>query len=52
MKDEFWEFMDSARGFWFGMATLVILGFAYMFGSKEVIDRIMEKRRQRDVDSN
>ena len=46
-KDDFWNFMDSAKGFWFGMATLVILGFAYMFGANEVIERIMKKRKER-----
>jgi len=47
MKDKFWRFMDSAKGFWILIFTTVVLGIAYMIGAKELIDHIMKKRKER-----
>lgn len=51
MNEKFWKFMDSAKGFWSLIASMLILGVAYMFGAQKVIDKIMERRRK-DVDNN
>jgi len=45
MKEKFWKFMDSARGFWTLILALIIAGIGYMIGSKTLIDWYMEKRK-------
>lgn len=48
MKKKFWKFMDSAKGFWTLIGTMIVLGFAYMFGAHHVIEKIMKARRQKE----
>lgn len=46
MKEKFWKFMDSAKGFWILISGMIILGIAYMVGGKELIDWVMKIRKE------
>jgi hypothetical protein len=45
-KEKFWKFMDSAKGFWTLIFTMIITGIFYMIGASKTIDKIMEKRKE------
>jgi hypothetical protein len=45
VKENFWCFMDSAKGFWTLIVALVVAGIGYMSGSKVLIDWYMRKRK-------
>ena len=46
MKEKFWRFMDSAKGFWTLIAGLIVTGVLYMLGSHKLIDLYMKKRKE------
>lgn len=45
MKEKFWKFMDSAKGFCFLIGTTIITGILWMYGSKNVIDKAMKEEK-------
>lgn len=44
MKEKFWKFMDSAKGFLALIITMIVAGGAYMIGAKKMIDEIIKRR--------
>ena len=47
MKERFWRFMDSAKGFWTLILSVIVLGIGWMIGSDKLIEWYMNKRKER-----
>jgi hypothetical protein len=45
MKEKFWKFMDSAKGFCVLIGTTIIAGILWTYGSKRVIDKVMKEEK-------
>jgi hypothetical protein len=44
-KEKFWKFMDSAKGFWTLILSLVVVGIGYMVGASKIIEGMIKRRR-------
>jgi hypothetical protein len=46
MKDKFWQYMDSCKGFWMLIIGTLIAGIAYMTGASKLIDWYIGKKEK------